>query len=154
MRSLASLGKPTWPHSLPRTGANLKRFWASISPVVKIPLNEMLTKWNVFLDNIVPALDERIEMAQSVHNALKQHVNRTEDNVSKVATGDFQWISDDEKDENDKDLIEIPPDSMFAPKPPVNGVIDVDSVREQLEDFSIGLCTTDKSRAFTETTMS
>ncbi|KAH7701465.1 hypothetical protein AAVH_31401, partial [Aphelenchoides avenae] len=92
-------------------------------------------------------------MAQGLYSANKQHVNRTEDNVSKVATGRFQYISEDEQHHNDKDLIEVPSDSMFAPKPPVEGVIDVDSVREQLEDFSIGLCSTDDSRSVTKTTM-
>ncbi|KAH7719612.1 hypothetical protein AAVH_12967 [Aphelenchoides avenae] len=105
------------------------------------------------LDNIVPAMDEHIEMAQGLYSANKQHVNRMEDNVSKVATGRFRWLSDGEKPDEDQDLIEVPSDSMFAPKPPVEGVIDVDSVREQLADSSIGLCTTDDSRSFTVTTM-
>lgn len=98
-------------------------------------------------------MDERIEMAQTLYSGLKQQVTRMEDVVAKVATGLFHWTSCEDGDENDRDMIEVPPNSI-APKPPVDGVLDVDSVREQLADFSIGVCTTDKSRGFTENTKS
>ncbi|KAH7716904.1 hypothetical protein AAVH_15681 [Aphelenchoides avenae] len=107
------------------------------------------------LDEVLPDLDERIEIvAQTLYSGLKHQVIRMEDIVAKVATGLFNWIPlDKEMHEDDRETTEALPDSV-APKSPVDGVIDVDSVREQLADFSAGLCTIDESRGFAKITKS
>lgn len=90
-------------------------------------------------------MDERIKMVTQLNNGFRAHVARIAENAAQVATGRFQWLSDDEEE---REATAGSARSTFGPKEPIDGVIDVNSVREQLQGLSVELCATDDFHTF------
>lgn len=104
-----------------------------------------------FADETIPAMDERIEMVTQLYNAFRSHVAHITENAAQVATGRFQWLSDDEEE---REVPAVPANHSIGPRKPLTGVIDVNSVREQLQNFSMELCGTYDFNSFKKITMS